>query len=141
MFSAVQQFPGALPAGGNTLTAATEIPFFNTAVDYELPPSAMGVVIRGYITVTAAAGTTSYAIKVRRGTSTITGTQVGNTQTVTAVASATQNIPFGVTDIAPLNPQSPSDAYTVTVTAAGANATSVDGQFELMVPVPGGADI
>lgn len=142
MFNYVFQFPGALPGGGTTLTAATEVPYFQTSANIQVAEDTIGVVIRGQITITAAAGTTSVAIKCRRGTG-IAGAQVGVTNTITTVASSTPAIPFAFLDpaVAPyLSPAQVSPLYTITVTAAGANGTAVDGQLELMVPDPYGSD-
>lgn len=143
MLSFIFQFPGALPGGGTTLTAATEIPYFQTPASIQLSDDPVGVVLRGYIVATGAAGTTSLAIKCRRGTG-ITGTQVGNTLTITTAASATVSVPFAFLDPASApytTPALPSPLYTISVTAAGANATAVDGQVELMEPEPFGIGV
>lgn len=141
-FSYIFQFPGALPGGGTTLTAATEIPYFQTPASMPVPDDPIGIVIRGVLLATGAAGTTSLAIRCRRGTG-IAGTQVGNTWTVTTAASATVAIPFAFLDPATapyLSPALPSPLYTITVNAAGANATAVDGQLEVFVPDLYGSD-
>lgn len=143
MLSHVQQFPGALPAGGTALTLATELAYFQTPASLQVSDDAEGIVLRGMIVATGAAGTTSLAIKCRRGTGT-GGTQVGNTYTVTTAASATVAIPFAFFDPATAPYTSPAQAsplYTITVTAAGAAATAVDGQLEMLVPEPYGAAV
>lgn len=143
MLSFIQQFPGALPGGGTTLTAATEVPYFQTPASIQVTDDPTGIVLRGMLVITAAAGTTSVAIKCRRGTG-IAGAQVGNTFTITTAASATVAVPFAFLDpaTAPYTaPALPSPLYTITVTAAGANATAVDGQLEFMEPEPLGVGV
>lgn len=139
MFSYVFQFPGALPAGGTTLTAATELAYMTSPASLSLPPPDVGITIRGFINATGGATGGVWTIKCRRGSGT-GGTQVGSTQSFTMPATTTTPITFGFTDSNPPAPFGPSSVYTVTVTAAGSNGTAVDGQMEVCVPATGGTD-
>jgi len=139
MFSYVQQFTGALPAGGTTLTSATELAYMTSPASLSVPPPDIGVVIRGYVNATAGATGTAFTIKCRRGSGT-GGTQVGVSNTHTVANNANASIPFAFVDPTPVAPFAPSSVYTVTVTAVGANGTAVDGQLEVCVPATGGTD-
>jgi hypothetical protein len=138
MFSEYQQFPGALPAGGTTLTLATELAYMISPANLELPEASQGVVIRGYLSITLGATGTGGTIKCRRGSG-VAGAQVGNTQTFAVPAAAGNNpmIPFSFNDPIMNSP----GLYTVTFTATGVAATAVDGALEICVPVPGGTDV
>ena len=137
MFSSYAQFTGALLGGGTTLTSATEVGYMATpATPVAINVTAQGRVIRGYIAATGGATGGTWTIKCRQGTG-VAGTQVGNTQSVSLVASEVKMIPFSFLDTS--SPAPGGNVYTVTVTAAGSNGTASDGAIELYVPDPGGA--
>lgn len=137
MLSNYTQFPGALPAGGTTLTSGTETAYIETvALDAAINVTPQGRVIRGYLMITGGGTAGGYTIKCRQGAG-VAGTQVGNTQTYTVATSASVMIPFSFVDTS--SPAPGNNIYTVTVTAAGSNGTAVDGAVELYVPSPGGA--
>jgi hypothetical protein len=80
------------------------------------------VQLEGYIELTtAAAGTTAVVVKARRGT-TIAGTQVGASITITATTAAKEDIAFLFQDT-PGEVFGQSYVITVTETGAGANGT------------------
>jgi hypothetical protein len=138
-----QQFPGALPAGGTTLTSATELAYF-TSYPVEIPEANQGAVISGYVEVTLAATGTGFTIKCRRGTG-VAGTQIGNTQTFSIAANAsgqTVMIPYSFIDTSPQTPDSAASqgVYTISLTATTAGATAVDGSISVRVPDIGGAE-
>lgn len=104
-----------------TLTAATEVvAAVSTAESLGTEYNTQGLRIRGKLNVSGVAGTTSYAVKCRQGANTITGAQVGSTETTSVSASESVTIPFDFVDTAPV---AGNNVYSVTVTAAGANGT------------------
>jgi hypothetical protein len=137
MYSNYQQFPGALPAGGTTLTAASELAYQESQPDQSIPPAPQGRVIRGYINATGGATGGAWSIKCRQGAGT-GGTQVGNTQSYTFPATTTVSIPYSFNDTSATAPQ--NGLYTITVTAAGSNGTANDGAMEVFVSDPFGGE-
>lgn len=137
MYSNNQQFPGALPAGGTTLTSGSELAYMQSQPSSP-PPAPQGRTIRGYINATGGATGGGWSIKCRQGTG-VAGTQVGNTQTVTFPATTTISIPYSFTDTSATQPA--NGIYTITVTAAGSNGTANDGNMEITVSDPGGSEI
>jgi hypothetical protein len=137
MFSNIQQFPGALPAGGTTLTAGTETAYMESQPQASVPPAPQGRIIRGYINATGGATGGGWSVKCRQGIGT-TGTQVGNTQTITYPATTTISFPFSFTDSSATQPA--NGVYTITVTATGSNGTAVDGTLEIFVSDPYGGE-
>ncbi len=138
-----QQFPGALPAGGTTLTVATELAYL-TSYPVEIPEANQGAVISGYLEVTLGATGTGFTIKCRRGTG-VAGTQVGNTQTFSIAANAstqTVMIPYSFNDPTPqvVDSAAAQGVYTISVTATTLAATAVDGAISVRVPDIGGSE-
>lgn len=80
--------------------------------------NAQNNVIVGVANVLAGTGTTAVVIKCRRGSNTITGTQVGTSQSVTLAAGATDNVAFRFQD--PGAP--PLSGYSLTITQTGGTA-------------------
>ena len=137
MYSNYLQFPGALPAGGTTLTSGTETAYLETQPSQSIPPAPQGRIIRGYINATGGATGGGWTIKCRQGAGT-GGTQVGNTITMTYPATTTTSFPFFFNDTTATQPV--NGVYTITVTAAGSNGTAVDGAIEVFVSDPYGSE-
>lgn len=137
MFSNYQQFPGALPAGGTTLTSGTETAYLESQPQQAIPPAPQGRIIRGYINATGGATGGGWTVKCRQGAGTA-GTQVGSTITMTFAASATLSFPYAFTDASATAPV--NGVYTITVTSAGSNGTAVDGTIEIFVSDPFGGE-
>lgn len=104
-----------------TVTVATEVALATTRPNESSIPSGAQVNIFGTVSAATGTGGTIAAVKVRQGSATITGTQVGATITgPTQTANAAQTISYVFVDSAP-----PSDGqYTVTLTFTG-NSSSV----------------
>jgi hypothetical protein len=113
--------------GSVTLVTTAETAAVTTPVLPVTPPGGgQGLVIRGNLNVTTGASTTAIVIKVRQGSGT-GGTQIGNTQTVTAAAAASYDLAFEVIDSSPV----PSSQYTVTVTQTAATGNGAVNQSEI----------
>jgi len=136
MFSNIMQFPGALPAGGTTLTSGTQAAYMESEPAAP-PPAPQGRIIRGFIVATGGSTGGTWVIKCYQGAG-LSGTQVGGSQSFTMAASSTYTIPFGFTDATSTAPS--TGVYTIGVTAAGSNGTAVDGQLEIFVSDPTGAE-
>ena len=136
MFDNYEQLPAAV---------VTVTPFTTETVVMVLPVSAAAInltpegrVIKGFLNVTVGTAGTLLSVKCRQGT-TITGTQVGNTDTVTVAAAAVYQVPFSFLDTSSLAPLNNVYCITITVTSASAVTTVNDGAVELFIPNPGGA--
>lgn len=136
MFDNYAQLPAAV---------ATVTPFTTETVVMVLPLSAAAInvtpegrVIKGYLNVTVGTAGTLLSVKCRQG-NTITGTQVGNTDTLTVTAAAVYQVPFSFLDANSPAPANNQYCITITVTSASAATTVNDGAVELFVPNPGGA--
>jgi hypothetical protein len=104
-----------------TVTVATETALASTARNEYAIPTGAQVTVFGTVNCATGTGGTIAALKVRQGSATITGTQVGATLTgPTQTANMAQQLAYSVVDNAP-----PADGmYTVTLTFTG-NSSSV----------------
>lgn len=134
MFSNYQQFPGAIPSGGTSVTVAESV--LMAAAPSEVVEAPQGIIVRGYVNVTTAASGTGFSLRCRQNT--LTGTQVGVTNTVTLANSASASIPFSFSDNSLTRPQ--QGTYVITATAAVAAGTIQDGALEVFVSDPYGAE-
>jgi hypothetical protein len=129
--------PGGLALAA-TLTSGTQAAALESQPGV-LPPAPQGVVIRGYINITAGATAGAYAIKCFQGSG-LTGTQIGLSggDTAQTIASSPSQIAFSFCDTN--NVKAPNGVYTIGVTAAGSSGTFNDGAIEVVVPEPYGSD-
>lgn len=114
-----------------TETVAASVPAHETNVG----SNNQGVVVHGVVQVTTGASTTAIVVKLRLGTNTITGTQIGTSQTSPATASVDNAVPFCFVDA---TPDDLASGYSITVTQTGAagNGTvkSVDYAVDVALP-------
>jgi len=134
MFSNYQQFPGAIPTGGTAVTVAESV--LMAAAPSEVPEAPQGVIIRGFLNLTAGATGTGFALRCRQNT--LTGTQVGNTQTVTFANSASGSVYYSFSDNTLTKPT--QGTYVITATATTAAGTINDGALEVFVSDPYGTE-
>jgi hypothetical protein len=139
MYSNYAQAP--TPGGaalGATLTSGTQLATLESQPG-ALPPAPQGVVIRGYLCITAGATAGAYAIKCYQGAG-LSGTQIGlaGGDLFTTIASGDSQVPFSFVDTNAT--KAANGVYTIGVTAAGSNGTLVDGAIEVVVPEPSGSD-
>ena len=120
-------------AAAVTLTTTSETAAATSGAADEVRPIANGVLVKGFVNVTAGTATTAVVIKVRRGSGT-GGTQVGNTLTHAVAAAGPNSIPIAAVDMP--GPAAGQQApfvgqYTVTVTqtAATGNGTVNAGSY------------
>src|SRR5579871_4419943 len=134
MISDYQQLPAVISG----IAAATETVAIANVLDSGAGGNyPQGRVIRGYLNVTGVGTSTTVVIKCRQGT-TVAGTQVGVSQTVTLTVSGTMVLPFSFQD----NSAAGAGAYCVTVTfTAGAGNAINDGALEIYAPEPYGSAV
>lgn len=104
-----------------TVTTTSETVLDTSDILTLAPLGGEGNRVHGVLNFTTGAGTTAVVVRVRQNT--LTGTVVGNAQTVTAAAAATLSIPYDVLDVGAAS--TPVQQYVVTIqqTAATGNGT------------------
>jgi hypothetical protein len=109
--------------------SSTDVPLVTTAETVVATTSifnvgntgGQGVSVGGVFNITTGTGTTAIVVRVRRAT--LTGTQVGESQTHTIGAAVSANIAFEQLDSGVLDGTAQSYVVTVSQTAASANGT------------------
>lgn len=116
-----QYFAQVLSAAAIALVTTAETTILTTTAPDERIGPALGVVISGFVNVTAGTGTTAVVIKIRQGSG-VAGTLL-QSGTHTLAAGASANIPIEYVDNTGTTPV-PQYTVTVTQTAATANGSA-----------------